>query len=202
MPEPQSISRSIQLLVEGNDQRNFFSALCDHISITDVQIQNFGGVPELRGFLLALSNASAFSSVSSVGIVRDAELNAADALRSVQGSLRNAGLPVPDRPGERVGEHPTASVLILPGGNRRGMLETLLCETFADDRENDCIEAFFECVESLPGLSVDRPDKARAHAWLATRPDPHVSVGFAAQKGYWDLEHSALDSVREFLTAL
>ncbi len=63
MPEPQSISRSIQLLVEGNDQRNFFSALCDHISITDVQIQNFGGVPELRGFLLALSNASAFSRV-------------------------------------------------------------------------------------------------------------------------------------------
>ena len=45
-------------------------------------------------------------------------------------------------------------------------------------------------------------DKARVHAWLATRPEPHVSVGFAAQKGYWDLDHAAFAGVREFLKAL
>ena len=202
MPEPQSISGSIQLLVEGNDQRNFFSALCDEIAVADVQIQNFGGVPELRGFLLALSNAPDFGRVSSIGIVRDAERNAADALRSVQGSLHNAGLPAPDRPGVRVGEHPAASVLILPGDNRPGMLETLLCETIEDTPEARCIDAFFECVEALPDVSIGRRDKARAQAWLATRPDPHVSVGVAAQKDYWDLDHAALGQVRDFLTAL
>lgn len=37
------------------------------------------------------------------------------------------------------------------------------------------------------------------HAYLATRDDPHVSVGVAARKGYWDLNHSALREVRSFL---
>ena len=56
------------------------------------------------------------------------------------------------------------------------------------------------CVRHFRGfehLEVDR-----SHAWLATQPLPHVSVGVAALKGYWDLDHQALDAVRQFLTAL
>lgn len=49
---------------------------------------------------------------------------------------------------------------------------------------------------------VQRRDKARAHAWLATQPLPHVSVGVAALRGYWNLDHQALDAARQFLTAL
>ena len=38
--------------------------------------------------------------------------------------------------------------------------------------------------------------------YLATKPPPHVSVGVAAQKGCWKLDHAALDGVRGFLTSL
>ena len=81
--------------------------------------------------------------VRSLGIVRDAETSAGGAFQSVQSALRNAELPVPDSLAERTDTSPAVTVLILPGDNRQGMLETLLCESFADDPVEDCIDDFF-----------------------------------------------------------
>ena len=199
MPEPAITTLPIQLLVEGNDQRNFFEAFIEHLSLDNIQIQNFGGVKELRGFLLALASAPGFrETVQSVGIVRDAETSAQDALQSVQSSLSNARLPMPNQPGGS----PAVTVLILPGDNRPGMLETLLNETFANTPEEACINAFFECVEDASGVSIQRPHKARAQAYLATKPEPHLSVGVAAKRDYWDLDHDVFSRVRQFLRDL
>lgn len=200
MPERKEIESAVQLLVEGNDQRNFFEAFISHLSIANVQIQNFGGVSQLRDFLEGLVSATGFrETVQSLGIVRDAETSAVGAFQSVQSSLSTAALPVPDSPAERTGTSPAVTVLILPGDNRQGMLETLLCESFADDPVEECIDDFFKCVESLPDVSIERSDKARAHAYLTTKPNPHFSVGVAAKNDYWDLEHSIFSAVRDFL---
>ena len=51
MPKPAEIELAVQLLVEGNDQRNFFEAFTSHLSIANVQVQNFGGVNQLSDFL-------------------------------------------------------------------------------------------------------------------------------------------------------
>ena len=153
MPEPNTIESGIQLLVEGNDQRNFFEAFIEHLSLADIQIQNFGGVADLRPFLSILVKRSGFrETVQSVGIVRDAETSAQAAFQSVQSSLSNAGLPVPNQPERRAGSSPAVTVLILPGNNRPGMLETLLNETFANTPVDDCINAFFGCVEDAAGV--------------------------------------------------
>ena len=200
MPERKEIESAVQLLVEGNDQRNFFEAFISHLSITNVQIQNFGGVSQLRDFLEGLVSATGFrETVQSLGIVRDAETSAVGAFQSVQSSLSTAALPVPDSPAERTDTSPAVTVLILPGDNRQGMLETLLCESFADDPVEDCINDFFKCVESLPDVSIERSDKARAHAYLTTKPNPHFSVGVAAKNDYWNLNHSVFSAVRDFL---
>ena len=199
MAQPKEIESRVQLLVEGNDQRNFFEAFIEHLSLADIQIQNFGGVNDLRAFLLALVNAPGFRDiVQSVGIVRDAETSAQDAFQSVQSSLSNARLPMPNQPGGS----PAVTVLILPGDNRPGMLETLLNETFANTPEDACINAFFECVEAVPAVSINNPDKARAYAYLTTKPNPHHSVGMAAKQRYWDLNHPVFNQIRQFLMAL
>ena len=161
-------------------------------------MQNYGGVGELRGFLSAFVNASDYNSVKSVGVVRDAEKSARAAFKSVQGALGNAGLLVPEKVGEREVGSPDVSVLILPGDDEPGMLETLLCRTLEGMKVNRCIDDFFECAE----VSIDKPDKARAFAYLTTRPDPHHSVGVAAKNGVWDLDHPAFDEARDFLKAL
>ena len=109
---------------------------------------------------------------------------------------------MPDSPAERTDTSPAVTVLILPGDNRQGMLETLLCESFADNPVEDCINDFFKCVESLPNVSIERSDKARAHAYLTTKPNPHFSVGVAAKNDYWDLNHSVFSTVRDFLQTI
>ena len=190
------------LLVEGNDPRNFFEAFVRHLSIDNIQIQNFGGITQLRDFLEGLVGATGFHIVESIGIVRDAETSAAGAFQSVQSSLKNAALPVPNRPERRTDTSPAVTVLILPGNNQQGMLETLLCESFAGTPENDCIDAFFACVDALPNASIKRPEKARAHAYLTTKSDPHLSVGVAAKRNYWDLDHPIFARVRDFLKTL
>lgn len=199
---PQSISSSVQLLVEGREPEGFFEALIKHGAFGNVQLHNFGGINELRPFLHAFAKMPDFCRVTSVGIIRDAEQNPAGAFESVQNSLRYAGMPVPDAPGQRAGEHPAVAVMILPDNKQAGMLETLLCESFADDPVNTCINSFFQCLEKSQGHAAYRPFKARARVFLATRPDPHLSVGVAAKRGYWNLDHTALEPIRTFLHEL
>ena len=195
------INRGVQLLVEGKDARNFFEAFVRRLSLNDIEVQDFGGVDQLRQFLAAFVNESDFGTVRSIGVVRDAELSAAAAFQSVRDALEHSNLVAPQRPGESTSENPSVRVLILPGDGQPGMLETLLCRTLNRSPLNRCVDDFLQCAEES-GHRVQRRDKARAHAWLATQPLPHVSVGVAALKGYWDLDHQALDAVRQFLTAL
>ena len=201
MARTTTIEKPVQLLVEGKAEQNFFEAFTQHLRLDDTpQIQEFGGVHGLRGFLQGFVNSPGFDSVTSIGIVRDAEESAEAARQSVESSVRNAGLPAPGD--AEAGSTPAVHVLILPDGEEPGMLETLLCQTFASDPVNDCIDEYFDCVRLLPGVEFRRPDKARAQAFLATRPSPGVSVGVAAKKDYWCLDHEAFAGVRSFLTAL
>lgn len=204
------IEKEVQLLVEGKDERNFFEEFAKHLALRNVQIKVLGGKDRLREFLETLVAATAFQTVRSIGIVRDADESADRAFQSVRTSLGNANdairssdvkFPVPDRPGRLTGERPALSVLILPGNGQKGMLETLLCMTFAGSGVDRCIDGFFGCAEKA-GSRIHRPDKARARAYLATKPDPRLSVGVAAKRGYWDLDHGAFDGVRSFLTSL
>ena len=203
MTLPIQIKLSKQLLVEGKTQQNFFEALINKLNLDGLQIQDFGGVRELRGFLLALKNSSNFNAVESIGIVRDAvEGLAVNACRSVESALRNADLPIPDESNSSNGENLAVRVFILPNNADTGMLETLLCETIENDDLVCCIDSFFECVGDLPGISKKRRDKARAQVFLSTKDNPGCSVGVAAKKGYWNLEHEAFDGVRKFLNSI
>jgi len=209
-PKPEPITKEALLLVEGKDPLNFFGGLCKHLSLSQkLQIMNFGGVDELRKFLGGLTSASGFANVKSIGIIRDAERKSAPetaapaAFQSVQGSLGHVKLAVPAEPEKPSCDgKPVIRVFILPGQDRPGMLETLLCETFADAPENCCIDDFFRCVEQCPDSDVRNPDKARVRAFLATKRDPYPSVGVAAREGYWNLGHEALEPARTFLQAV
>ena len=205
------IEREVQLLVEGKDERNFFDAFLEHLQLAKVQIHVLGGKDRLNESLETLAGTTDFRKVRSIGIIRDADRSAHAAFQSVQTTLHNTNqvikpwsgveFPVPERPAERAGGRPSLTVLILPGSGAAGMLETLLCRTFDGTDVDRCIRQFFRCAEEA-GHHIGRRDKARARAYLATKPDPHVSVGVAAHKGYWNFDHDAFDGVRGFLTSL
>ena len=45
-------------------------------------------------------------------------------------------------------------------------------------------------------------DKARAHAFLASRTRPELRVGEAAEAGHWQLDSPVFDPLKSFLLAL
>ncbi len=148
MPGQKQIEAARQLLVEGRDAERFFQALLKTTGILDLQIQNFGGVNELHGFLKALAKTGGFKEkVRSLGVIRDAQDDPTAAFQGVCGALRNAGLPVPHRPETAADGTPRVSVLILPRPDRPGMLETICLEAVTDRPIIKCIEQYFACIE-------------------------------------------------------
>ena len=186
------ITSSVQLLVEGNDQRNIYEAMVAHLKLPDIQVRNFGGVHELRRYLAAFVNVADFSTVRQLGIVRDAEASASSALESVQSALRNADLAAPVGTTALAPGEPNVGVLVLPDGADSGMLETLLCRTSAGAPVDRCIDEMFECVDAALSNGRKHPERRRCRAWLATRPEPHLSVGVAAKRatGIWTTSRS------------
>jgi len=202
MPAPREITEPRQLVVEGRDAEALFQALLGQIGVTGVQVQNFGGIRELRGFLKALCNAPSFAQVTSLGIVRDAETDAKAAFQSVCGALNGANLTVPTQPMAPTGHSPQVNVLILPDATTPGMLETICLQAVGDDPVIECIEQYFECVEQRTGSRPRNMPKARVQAFLASRLRPGLLMGQAAHAGYWRLDSPAFDHVRRFVQAL
>ena len=191
-----------QLIVEGNDDKNFFEALIEHAGIVDIEVHQVGGKDAFSSFLSGFAKTSGFGEfVDSIGIVRDADESAARTFQSIRGSLRRAALPVPDEPCIPRRGDPRVNVMVLPGRQDTGMLETLLCETIAGSELDDCGREFMRCVEAAEGRGFRTPHKTRASAFLAAR-EAHQSVGVAAKQGIWDLNHASLDPVRKFLATL
>jgi len=199
---PRQIETGRQLLVEGRGPEGFFKGFLRALGRNDeIQVQDFGGVNELRGFLRALAAAPGFRQVRNIGVVRDAEQDVDAAFRSVAGALDDAGLPSPPGPGVSNEGTPVVRVYILPDCKGSGMLETLLQRSVEELPTWRCVEELFRCVDEVSQESIRNPDKARIAAYLATRPRV-VSVGVAAQIGYWDWDHAALAPLRAFLEAL
>jgi hypothetical protein len=202
MPGPVEITSEKQLLVEGGDDLVFFQALMRHLGLSGIQLQRFGGVSELQGFLKALRRVPGFATVTALGIVRDADLDPASAFRSVQGALRSARLPAPRAVRSTAAGPPRVGVLLLPAAATSGTLETLCLQAVTADPVLACVDEYVQCVERCLGSLPGHRDKARAHTFLASRPRPEVRVGDAAAAGYWPWAHSCFDHVKQFLQRL
>lgn len=193
------------LLVEGRDEELVLGTLLRHLGIYDVQVQGYGGKTQLRYFLVSITGEPNFDQIQSLGIVRDADDTAdaaRSALRSVQGSLRNVGLSVPETFLAPVGNAPAVSVFIMPDNDGPGALERLCLNAWAEDPAMPCVDAFMQCVQDNVDMTPNAADKARVHAFLASRETPDLRLGLAAQQGYLPWQHPAFAALSTFLRNL
>lgn len=203
MGGPAGIEHARQLLVEGRDAEVFIQALMNHLGIQDVQVQDYRGVNDLPVFLKALRQAPHFKEkVTRLGVIRDAETDARAALQSVSHALQAARLPVPAKHSHFVGSHPEVGYFILPDGISPGMLESLRMASVEADPVIPCVEAYFLCLQGQGLRPPIHPEKARAHAFLASRDAPDLMVGEAAWKGYWSFDHGSMSGLRSFLSSI
>jgi len=98
--------------------------------------------------------------------------------------------------------NPKTAVLILPNASTPGMLETLCLESVATDPTIHCVEQYFDCLQKQGITLPSNITKARAHAFLSSKPKPDLLVGQAANAGYFPLNHQAFDHVKKFLLNL
>ncbi len=203
------------LVVEGNDEKFFFdAALRDHLGLSDIQVMPIGGKQQLTAALELLVKDDLFPTVASLAVVRDADSphgevrapgsaisEASKAFISVCGSLGHSGLPSPSSHGQFAEGPPRVGVFIVPNGIEEGMLETLCLESVSTLAEFPCLDAYFQCLQSHQ-VVPNNMHKARAHAWLASRPKPDRRVGEAAQAGYWPWDSQAFDDLWAFLRSM
>ena len=197
-----SIQQAKLLVVEGNDDKRLFNALLRHIGVSGIQVLNAGGKDNIRQTLKVITQSSGFSAVSSIGVVRDADVNAGSALQSVQDALRDANLPAPDKPLSLAGDDIRVAVLIAPHFKSSGTIEDVCLESVAGDAAMGCVQDYLNCIKDN---AVEQPNsraKAEAQAFLASRERPGLRLGEAASAGYWDFEHAAFDPFKRLLGML
>jgi len=135
------IKCSRQLIVEGYDEERFVSALLQHINVADVQTHNTRRRTNLASRLKAITSTPNFADrVTWLGVVLDAEEYATNTFHSISGELTRAGLTAPSQVMEPVDVSPRVSVLIFPGGDEPGTLETICLQSVADHQAIKCIE--------------------------------------------------------------
>lgn len=202
MTEPTQIAKPVQLLVEGKTPQTFFQAFVAHLDLTrSVQVQDFGGVDELREFTKALARTPGITTIEAIGCIRDAEAAAPAAQQSVRHAFRAAGWPEPGQAGRIAGTQPRVGLFLLPGSGRPGMLETLCWEAVSEDPAAPCVGSFMECLGERR-IEVKNPDKAKVQAFLASREAVDGRVGIAARKGYWPFDSQVFSPLKDFVTAL
>jgi len=165
----QAITKPKLLLVEGNDEVNFFSALMTELNLENVQVRDVGGKSKFRTRLKAVKVDQGYKTVISVGIVGDADENPNGAFDNICGALQSAGLPSPMAPLQSVAKDGLqVIVMILPDGKTPGMLEDLCLESVKETPAMLCVDEYFQCLgerlEQLPGNLA----KARMRAFLAS----------------------------------
>jgi hypothetical protein len=198
----QVLSKPKLLIGEGKEEVDFFTAFLAHLNITDIQVEQYGGKQGLPRYLSTLVVRPGYLDVVSLGITRDADNSAQGAFQSVCSSLHRASLPVPNQPREIVGDSPQVSVMILPHGQEKGMLEDLCLAAVETDPVLQCVDEYFDCVYRTVGREPNNMAKARVHAWLSSQIEPDKRLGEAAKAGYLPWDSPGFDSLKQFLEAL
>jgi len=195
------VTKPVVLIVEGQEDKSFFSALIRHTRLENIQVEGIGGKTELPRQLNQLSKSRGFlDNTVSLGIIRDADENAGGAFQSVCSALQHAQLPIPRQVLETQRGSPHVTVMILPGNNAPGMLEDICLLSVAQDPAIACLDQYFDCLSKQEGINYPHNiSKARVHAFLASRDRADLRLGEAAQRGYWPWNHSAFDQVKSFL---
>lgn len=199
------VEHNALLLVEGiNDARFFDAYLNRELGVADVQIAQVGGNTGFRPFLAeGLPNARGVANVRRLGIVTDADTDAAAAFQRIRSALADAGFPAPRRVWETAQSHSlSVAVAVLPDGSAPGDLETLCMSSIADSPLSVCVDEYLACARAA-GREIAAPNKARLHAYLAAAGRrPGLRLGEAAAAGVWDWTAPAFNQIRRFLLDL
>lgn len=198
----KQISQPKLLIGEGIDELRLFTALLQHLQISDVQVEEYEGKGKVDKYLKTLRKRPNFDHLKSLGITRDADTSAQKAFESVCGSLNAHRYAQPKQMAVTVQGSPSISVFILPDCVSPGMLEDVCLASLHNEPDFQCIDPYLNCVRQKANRQPKNLAKARIHAWLASQVEPGKRLAEAAEAGYLDWNNSAFEELIAFLQQL
>ncbi len=190
------------LVVEGNDE----CVLAKRVGLPQgTTVLDLGGMDDgtkLEQYATVVGLDPSFFALTSVGVVVDAEGDAAFALKHAQAFLARLGYPVPTGPGEIAKEASrTGGIFILPDGKSPGALETLQRQAVGAERAA-CVDALFACTGRPPAWNHAQRDKAWIRAYAATVDARARGDQLYGPAPKLDTRHAAFTAFREWLGRL
>lgn len=184
------------LLVEGADDEHVVRHLLEQTHGTlNFDIEQLGGVARIRAEIEAQAKVPGRTVL---GIVVDANSDAAARWQSIRVALERADIQLPQLPDPHgtiispaAAGVPKVGVWLMPDNQRAGELEDFLAALIPPD--DDVWELAQRYVEQVPGHQLSKPAKARLHAWLAVRTDGG-RLGTSISAGAFDLQQPAARS--------
>lgn len=199
-------SRSV-LLIEGNDEINFFNSLLSHMGVMQgvVQTRSVKGKDNFQYELPAFLNDPNFSLVTAYAIIRDADDDETAALQSIKALLQEYQQPCPrchadfafnDDRTLKVG------VFVIPG-NAPGMLEDMCLQSVATHPIMPHVNDFIVNVDNTMGDQAPKnKSKAKVQAFLSGMHHTVPNLGVAALKNYWRFDDEVFNDLRHFIRQL
>ena len=195
---------------EGPNDFAFFRRMVGYLGLNDrLRVEQFEGKPNIPTYLEIIRLRPGFSELKALGIVRDADEDAAGALQSVQHHLRLNGLVAPVRAGAPEagvcfdGLVRSVGIFLAPDGLERGALESLYLRSIELSPTVDCAKAFMQCVTPhLQSSLVAHLAKVEFYTWLAASESPGILPGQAMDANIIDRNNPAFDPIKAFLTQL
>lgn len=189
------------LLVEGPDDEHVVRHLLEQThSKLNFDIEQLGGVRRIREEIEAQAKVPGRTAL---GIVVDANSDAAARRQSIRGALERADIQLPQSPDPNgtiispaAAGVPKVGVWLMPDNQRSGELEDFLAALIPPG--DDVWELAQRYVGQVPGGQLSKPAKARLHAWLAVRTDGG-RLGTSISAGAFDLQQPAARTFVDWL---
>jgi|GEM_PF-5313169 len=196
---PEKITQPCLILVEGDDDARFIDRLLKHCNLKDnTQVLEINGKSEFRfSIQLALKERI----VQAICCIQDADDCPSDALHALRAAISNAGIAPPEEPCEIGIGPPSIAYLLLPLGDIPGCIESFLLPTVRQltDEHRACIDTLYTCVQHDFEGRVAVWDESRLLVTMALWANGTRSVGLAAERNHFNLDHPILDPLKDFL---
>lgn len=206
-PRRKGPTGPVTLLCEGTHDAAFLAALLRRNSITSQPDLPFfwedkrgfhqfpndeygaGGTTLMLALLASEISADPLlqDRVRGIILVRDCgDASSAKTFNACSRALKRLGFAAPRRPaewGERSAVGPRVAVLLIPGADRKGGLETLCLDYLREKNQpiSACIQQFFQCVPRLkPQRTAEKQHKAEMACAIAAldRESPTRSLAY------------------------
>jgi hypothetical protein len=198
---PKKIIHSTILLVEGDDDEKFFTYFLKYekINTDDIHFISTKGSFNKEFVNLLVKRPNFKRIVKVLVVIRDAETNIQSTFEGIVEKFDDTFLTLPNKPNSSTNFVPKVGVYLIGNGIDIRMLEDLCLKTVKNNPEMKCVNTFCKCVSELKDNKPKNPSKAKAQAFLASKPIYAAHIGLGAKEGYWNFDSTELDEIRDFI---